>query len=281
LQDAIQFEFVRESDMAAFQSVFPNGLPPRSPVFCRSLVGLLGATGQTLPIRRAGGDGSFGRRDFLWHGGRMISFNYQKRNIFGFAVDFAEDFTKTSWGIEFTWTANKLFSDLNEFDGLSSSDEMVLSISVDRPTFINYLNPNRSFFMNFQFFIRYLTDFEGGADDHDGMYGVAEGPLDGRAVFTFFTGYFQDRLQPRLTFIYDPTTSNGGILSQLQYRWTEAFSTTVGMNHFFGRPRQVQQAYYPIALRTSTSDTTSEALTRSMAPVRNEDFGFITIRYSF
>jgi hypothetical protein len=158
---------------------------------------------------------------------------------------------------------------------------MVLSISVDRPSFINYLNPNRSFFVNFQFFLRYLTDFDGGADDKDGMFGVAEGALDGRAVFTIFTGYFQDRLQPRMTLIYDPSTSNGGILSQLQYRWTESFSTTVGMNHFFGRPEQVQQSYYPIALRTNTSDLTREALTRSLAPVRNEDFGFITVRYSF
>ena len=278
LQDALQVELYLPSERAALAA--SGGLPPRSPVFCRSLVGLLGATGQTLPVRRAGGDGTFGRRDFIWHAGRQISLNYQKRNVFGFALDFAEDVTKTSWGIEFTWTADKLFANLNSFSGLNQSDESILSISVDRPTFINYLNPNRSFFLNFQFFIRYLSDYEGGRDDKDGSFGVAEGPLDTRMVFTFFTGYFQDRLQPRVTMIYDPTTSNGGVLSQLQYRWTEAFSTTVGYNTFFGRPRQVQQAYFPVALR-GTSDTTSEALTRTLAPVHNEDFGFITIRFSF
>ncbi|MFQ5514316.1 MAG: hypothetical protein ACE5FG_07735 [Myxococcota bacterium] len=281
LQDALQKEFVRPTDEAAFQALFPNGMPPRSPVFCRTSTGLLNATGLTLPIRKAGGDGQYGRRDFIWQGGRQVTLNYQKRNVFGFSLDFAEDVTKTSWGIEFTWTADKLFSDLNSFSGLHRSDEMVLSISVDRPTFFNFLNPNRSFFLNFQFFIRYLTDFTGGSDDKDGMFGVAEGPIDGRAVFTFFTGYFQDRLQPRASFVYDPTTSNGAVLAQLLYRWTEAFSTTIGLNSFFGRPEQVQQAAFPIALRTGTADTTTEALTRSLAPVRNRDSGWITVRYSW
>ncbi|MCZ6714079.1 MAG: hypothetical protein O7B29_09060, partial [Deltaproteobacteria bacterium] len=232
-------------------------------------------------LRKAGGDGTYGRRDFLWHAGRQVSLQYQKRNVFGFALDFAEDVTKTSWGIEYTWTADKLFGNLNSISGLNQSDEMVLSISVDRPTFINYLNPNRSFFLNFQFFIRYLSDYEGGSDDKDGNYGVAEGKFDTRMVFTYFTGYFQDRLQPRMSIIYDPTTSNAGVLSQLQYRWTEAFSTTIGYNTFFGRPRQVQQSYHPIALRTNTPDTTREALTRTLAPVINEDFAFVTVRFSF
>jgi hypothetical protein len=258
-----------------------GGLPPRSPVFCRNATALLGATGQTLPVRRAGGDNRYGRRDFLWHGGRQITLNYQKRNVFGFSLDFAEDFTKTSWGIEFSWIANKLFQDLNSFSGLNNSDEMVLSISIDRPTFFNFLNPNRSFFINFQFFIRYLTDFTGGSDDEDGMFGVAEGPFDTRMVFTFLTGYFQDRLQPQASIVYDATTSNGAVLGKLSYRFTESFSTTVGINSFFGRPNETQQAYYPVALRSSTADLTSEAFGRSLAAVRNRDSAWFTLRYSW
>ena len=39
--------------------------------------------------------------------------------LLGFAVDFAEDTTKTSWGVEFSWMANKLFPNSFEYDGLS------------------------------------------------------------------------------------------------------------------------------------------------------------------
>jgi hypothetical protein len=152
LQDAVQYEFLNAAEVEQLNQLFGGkGLPPRSPNQCRSLSGVLGITGQTLPFRRAGGDGSFGRRDFLWHGGRQVSLGYQRRNTLGFSLDFAEDRTKSSWGFEFSWTSGKQWGNTLDFDGLHASDEYVLTVSVDRPTFFNFLNPNRSFFINFQF----------------------------------------------------------------------------------------------------------------------------------
>jgi hypothetical protein len=62
LEEGIQYEPYR-ADQApgspAFQAMFPNGLPPRSPVFCRTLNSLLGLVGT------ASGD----TRAFVWHGG--------------------------------------------------------------------------------------------------------------------------------------------------------------------------------------------------------------------
>jgi hypothetical protein len=58
LHDAIQFELARPSDESAFDTAFPDGLPPRSPVFCGSPQELLGMTGETAP----------GQRTFIWHG---------------------------------------------------------------------------------------------------------------------------------------------------------------------------------------------------------------------
>ncbi len=62
LEEGIQYEPYR-ADQApgspAFQAIFPNGLPPRSPVFCRSLNALLALVGT------ATGD----TREFVWHGG--------------------------------------------------------------------------------------------------------------------------------------------------------------------------------------------------------------------
>jgi hypothetical protein len=58
LQDAIQFELARPSDESAFDTAFPNGLPPRSPVFCGGPQSLIAMTGETAP----------GQRAFIWHG---------------------------------------------------------------------------------------------------------------------------------------------------------------------------------------------------------------------
>jgi hypothetical protein len=261
---------------------FPSGLPPRSPLFCRAATGLLGVTGQTLPIVRAGGDGRFGRRDFLWHSGRQAVITYQKLNVLGFSLDFAEDVTKTSWGIEFSATSDKLIPNADDYSNYSSSNDYVLSISIDRPTFFNFLNPNRSFFVNFQFFLRYLDDYKGGhggSDNKDGNFAAAMGPITGLVTLTMFTGYFQDRLNPRFTLVFDPTTSTGGLITGLGYRFTESFSTAFSVNHFFGHHVQTRGAAFPFAPYTSP-DVTSDGF-RGLAPVTNRDEIAWVVRYSF
>jgi hypothetical protein len=259
-----------------------GGLPPRSPIFCRGATGLVGATAFSLPTVKAGGDGRFGRRDFLWQGGRQVVLDYQKVNVLGFSLDFAEDITKTSWGIEFSASSDKLIPNVDDFSGYSTSNDYVLSISIDRPTFFNFLNPNRSFFVNFQFFMRYLDDYKGGhggSDSKDGNFPAAIGPITGLVTLTMFTGYFQDRLNPRFTVVYDPTTSTGGLITGLGYRFTESFSTAISVNHFFGHHVQNRGSTYPIALY-GNNDFTSDGF-RGLAPVTNRDEIGWVVRYSF
>jgi hypothetical protein len=57
LQELAQVEFDAEQ-RALLATEFPNGLPPRSPLLCRSTSALLALTGEADP----------GRRDFWWHG---------------------------------------------------------------------------------------------------------------------------------------------------------------------------------------------------------------------
>jgi hypothetical protein len=283
-QEAAQYEPYRLDEAqgsAKFKSKFPNGLPPRSPVFCRSVAGILGGTTQTQPVRKAGGDGAFGRRDFTWQGGREISLGYQKRNVFGFGLDFAEDVTKTSWGVEFSWVARKLIPNTLTYSNLSQTDELVLSLSVDRPTFFNFLNPNRSFFFNLQMFVRYLPNFQGSKLHDDGNYGYSGNQFSGNVVLTFFTGYFQDRLAPRVSILYAPLESQGAVITGLSYRWNDAFITTIGYSNFFGHVYPVQGAYFPIAQYGSTETYNGAALGRGIAPVINHDQADVRFRYTW
>ncbi len=279
LQNAAQHDLVSQRDEEQLAAAYPRGFPVRSPTLCRTLNDLLISSGQTLPLVRAGGDSRYGRRDFLWHGGQELTLTWEKRNVLGFAVDFAEDRTGTSWGIEFAWTHDAHVANSSERSGISSVDPMVLSVSIDRPTFFNFLNPNRSFFLNFQFFLQYVDAFKGGGSE-DGNFPYAEGPWSGLATFTFFTGYFQDRLNPRATLVYEPTTHQGIVLWSLNYRWTATFSTALGVNHFFGGPEDGQRYVYPFTL-FQNSFRKEDELFRGFNAVTNRDSVELNARYTW
>ena len=93
-----------------------NGCSWRQPYHCRSVSGFLAITGQQRNNRLAGGNPRFGRRDFVWHGGYVATLDYLKRNVLGFALDFAEDRTRANFGLEFTWFSRQRFVDQNSFD---------------------------------------------------------------------------------------------------------------------------------------------------------------------
>src|SRR5690606_7032179 len=123
------------------------------PITCTLVRGVFDVAGSTRPEVRAGGSGRFGRRDVIWPGGAEIAIRYEKRHVLGFSFDFAEDRTKTNWSIEFTWFRDQPYGVVDKPRGWDENDTYNLTVSVDRPTFINFLNPGRTFFMNSQWFL--------------------------------------------------------------------------------------------------------------------------------
>jgi hypothetical protein len=279
-QNAAQFAPYNSVELEKMFAAFPDGLPARSPLDCASVVGLIGSTTQTLPFKRAGGDGTFGRRTFAWHGGQQVALRYQKTNVLGFSLDFAEDYTKTSWGVEFSWMSNHLFGNTKTVSGLSEMDQYVMSVSIDRPTFFNYLNPNRSFFLNTQFFVRYFTNYEGGSRNRDGNYGVADGPWSGTVTFSLFTGYFQDRLNPRATLVWETGVNGGAALIGVGYRFSGNFSAAVGYNSFWGDGPTVQRAYFPASGGYGDNNHYG-AGNRGFSAVTNREELSVNLRYAW
>ena len=55
------------------------------------------------------------------------------------------------------------------------------------------------------------------------------------AVLTINTGYFEDRLQPALTLVYDFGSNSAAVIPQVTYRYSSNFSATVGLAFFEGR----------------------------------------------
>jgi hypothetical protein len=262
-------------DPAQADGVTPVACGLLRPQLCENVRGLLSGVGAGRKDVRAGGNGAYGRRDLAWHSSGELVLRYEKRNILGFAFDVAEDRTKTNWGVEATWVAGQPFVDHDQFDGISTADTWNLTVSVDRPTFINFLNPNRTILFNSQWFFQYVHGYE------DGF--TTNGPFNVLATLTAFTGYHQDRLLLVYTGVFDFRSSSGAVLPQITYRFSENLSASVGANFFFGRQQLVDS---PIAelragLNRTGRDAYKDAAENGLSPLRDRDEIYLTLRYTF
>jgi hypothetical protein len=247
-----------------------------NPQLCTNVKGFFGAAGVLRNTVRAGGNGRFGRRTFLWHSGGELNLKYNQRNVLGFSMDFGEDTTKSNWGIEFTWIAKQFFFNSDDYeDSVTESNVLNLTVSVDRHTFINFLNQNRTFFINSQWFFQYIVDYE------DGF--TATGPCNVLFTVAAFTGYFQDRLNPMLVTVYDFNSGSGGILPSVQYRFTESLSVGVGVNFFFGKTdlETMGGREFGPASNRAGKDAYKDGVDHAISSFRDKDEIWLKLRWTF
>jgi hypothetical protein len=246
-----------------------------NPQLCTNVSAIFAVAHTTRPITRAAGNGRFGRTDFDWHVGGVGVLRYQKRNVLGFSSDFAEDWTKTNWSIEATWINDIPEDDNGSYDGLSTVDTYNLTVSIDRPTFINFLNANRTFFINTQIFFQYVNGYQRDF--------TSNGPWNVLATLTFTTGYFQDRLEPTLTFVYDVGSASYAVLPSVSWRFNQDFSVQIGLGFFAGRwePKTAELNTIgdpPFRVGRDYDKVFEE---NGLSPIRDRDEIYLRIRYTF
>jgi hypothetical protein len=245
----------------------------RQPQYCAFVSGLNAQARNTHSSIRAGGNGKFGRRNLVWQSVGDLSLNYQKRNILGFSMDFAEDTTKSSWGVEFTHVNDSLAADNGEYDGLKDVDEYNLTLSVDRPTFINFLNANRTFFINSQLFTSYLQGYE------DTM--LRDGPWTFLLLLNVNTGYFQDRFLVSSAVVYDFRSNSGAFLPSVQYRFTENFSITLGAAVLAGHWERREMGINQFSAQSENNLDDTIFVENGISPARDLDNFFLRLRYTY
>jgi hypothetical protein len=222
---------------------------------------------------RAGGNGRYGRRDFVWHTGGEVSLRFKKRNVFGFAMDFAEDFTKSSVGMEFTWVNDTPFTNNDLSSAIDFVDTYNLTLSIDRPTFINFLNANRTFFINTQIFVSYIDGYRKNF--------TANGPWTLLWLIGANTGYHQDRLLVGANVVWDFASDSGAFLPTVQYRFTENFSGTVGASLFTGREQPRTMGIDRLSARNSSRTGDRIYVENGISPARDLDNFYFRLRYTF
>jgi hypothetical protein len=242
------------------------------PQLCAGTKGLLSIAGLKRNTLLAGGNGTYGRRTFQWHSGASVVSRYDKRNVLGFAMDFAEDRSKTNFNIEMAWISKYRMADNDSPTGLSDVSTYNLSVSMDRPTFIRFLNRSRTMFFNAQFFLQYIDGYQSSFPSN--------GPINFLCTASVGTAYFQDRLSSGVTTVFDAKSRSGAVMTGMSYRFTQSFSASLGAAWFFGREQLVDMPLVEstAALNRSHYNDKYEA---GMAVVRDRDEVSLRLRYTF
>ncbi len=240
---------------------------------CEAIRALVALTGSKRPEVRAGGTGSLGRRVWGWQGGGEAAFVYPKRNVLGVSLDFAEDRTLSTWNVELAWIHGASFASNEAADLNQRADSFNLTLSVDRPTFVRFLNQDRTFFLNSQIFFRHVPG-------HDSSFDT-DGPFTVLGTFTIATGYFHDRLLPAVVFVHDLRSASGGVIGQISYKFSENFSATVGALLFYGEPDDNRLPFHPIAMSDATTDFETRTRYDGLSAVAERDEVFLKLRWTF
>jgi hypothetical protein len=144
--------------------------------------------------------------------GGQASAEYKQAHTLGLSFDYFEQYTGTVWRVESSWTFDELVMNTKKVDWRDTSDVMRWSIGIDRPTFLKWLNKDRTFFLSLQMFDTWYMDHDG--DKHTGMLNDTHNFI---TTFFFIGNYMRDRLKP-VGFIVWEEASNSWV-SGLNLEW--------------------------------------------------------------
>ena len=173
--------------------------------------------------------------------------------LVGTSADFYVDYIKSAFRVEFAWTTGEEFADTSKRRLFSESDVLRWVVGWDRPTYIRFLNPNRTFLLSGQIFGQHLLDHDrfpnprpeiGAAPapegaGNGGMIGFQDWDHSFIGTFLIQGFYANDRIQPRLITAYDIRAQAGVIAPAVDWLINDNWRLTFGANIKFGRARNM------------------------------------------
>ncbi|MFT5417600.1 MAG: hypothetical protein ACI915_003941 [Gammaproteobacteria bacterium] len=133
--------------------------------------------------------------ELFYRGGALLGgqthIDYKASHTTGMAIDYFEPRSGVVFRIESSITLDELVNNTRKATWVDESDVMRWSIGIDRPTFIPWLNKDRTFFLSMQIFDTWYIDHEG---DKNTGYFVDEHNFI--TTFFFVGNYMRDTLKP-------------------------------------------------------------------------------------
>lgn len=156
--------------------------------------------------------------------GGQTSAIYDRVNTTGLSVDYFEQFTGLVFRVESSYSNNELVNNTKKANWTDKSDIVRWSIGLDRPTFIPFLNKDRTFFLSAQFFDTWYLQHEGG---QDGMFvGKHNYIITGFAQ----THYMRDQLIPQAFGVWEEESDSWVMGFQVEYLFNNYLSMVFGGN---------------------------------------------------
>lgn len=135
--------------------------------------------------------------------GGQTSQVFSQSHTLGLSFDYFEQWSGIVARIESSWTFDQLVNNTRSVDWVDKSDVMAFSLGFDRPTFIPFLNKDRTFFLSLQIFDTWYWDHEG---DKNTGYFVDE--HNWITTFFFIGNYMRDKLKPVGFYVWEEATNS-------------------------------------------------------------------------
>lgn len=161
----------------------------------------------------------------------LISFdmNFPRVNLLGGSMDFESETLGAAFRLEGAMTWGEEFPNTAKPNLYSRNRVWRSVIGVDRPTFIPFINPNRTTLISAQLFWQHIFDHE----QHDGVYGPVGMPdwKDNFIGTLLIKGFMMnDRLSPELIIARDFRARAHAIAPKVEWSITDTLKLAFGAN---------------------------------------------------
>ena len=216
--------------------------------------------------------------------GGQTDIQYQQADTTGLSFDYFESYTGTVLRVESSWTLHELVNNTRKANWIDHSDVMRWSIGIDRPTWIKWLNKDRTFFLSAQLFDTWYWDHEG--DKHTGYFTDTHNFI---STFFFIANYLRDTLTP-IGFVVWEEASNSWVAGlSTEWKMNNHWSVKGGFNTIWGGTGNFRHDSGPfrsfVVAGANGNDPFQESVfgvaREGIGGLRNNDELFMQLKYQF
>jgi hypothetical protein len=212
--------------------------------------------------------------------GAAADIKYRRVNTLGLSADYFEPTSGVVFRLESSYSFNEPLQNTRKADWYDESDVVRFSLGMDRPTFLKFLNHDRTFFLSAQIFNTIFLDHEGGPNT--GNFVGAD-----NWIFTFFaqTNYMRDQLTPQGFIVWEEESDSWVAGIQSEYKFDNHWSAVVGANWIWGGRRDEDFSVGPFTSFSLNGQLSHEAIfgfaKQGIGALRDNDEVFARVRYQF
>ncbi len=221
--------------------------------------------------------------------GGQTDIQYKRSNTTGMSFDYFESYTGTVLRVESSITLDELVNNTRKANWVDESDVMRWSIGIDRPTWIKWLNKDRTFFLSSQLFDTWYIDHEG--DKHTGFYTDEHNFI---ATFFFIANYMRDRVTPLGFAVWEEASNSWVFGFNTEWKIDNHWSIKGGLHTIFGGNENFRHDSGPFSTFVvpiqggvgSGNDTFAQhsvfgAAHEGVGALRDNDEVFFQLKYQF